>query len=160
MGYAIPCSLVFLIPSLPHPVKGGQKIVQVRTIEYQSKAQDTLFKSCNGQKKCICINDAIFKHDSSWATAGVGARTLNPCNTRPSANHPKPFKVAYSKNGPFAQFSTLDDGIISCVSLYQRNYSKLGPTATVKIWSGHSRDKNFPSTPSERAYVSAVASCY
>lgn len=119
-----------------------------------------LEKACGGEAKCTCVNAAIFKHDSSWSTAGVGKRTNNPCNTRPSKNHPNSHSTEYTVNGPFARFASFEDGVQSCVALYRRGYEAKTAFSLVKVWTGHANDPKWPSTPAEREYLSAVQACY
>jgi hypothetical protein len=98
-----------------------------------------LTKSCKGDERCICINNAIFKHDSGWATAGVGRKANNPGNMRP----PKlwtpsvPFTIYHAKgNGQFAKFETLEDGVQANVELYFRHYAKYeNADALVNVWA-------------------------
>ena len=116
-----------------------------------------LDKACAGDKKCICINNAIFKHDSSWSTAGVGKRALNPCNMRP----PKTWKpsvtfkpMAVNQGGDityFAKFNSLQDGVTACVELYKRLYSDLPADKLVSRWTDGGGNKE---------YRSAVRNCY
>ncbi len=117
--------------------------------------------SCGQDDKCVCINHAIFKHDSSWATAGVGARALNPCNLRP----PKTWKpsvpftilpVSQVIDGKrtttyFAKFKTLEDGVTACVETYKRFYSELPPAELVSRWTDGG---------GQGAYQSAVNKCF
>lgn len=112
-----------------------------------------LGKACDGERKCICVNDAIFRHDSSWATKGIGRKASNPCNMRP----PKlwkpsvPFTVYKSPgNGEFAKFGSLEDGITACVELYKRSYADLDAKTLVKRWA----------QTSNKNYHDAVASCF
>jgi hypothetical protein len=134
------------------------KVAEAKNEEPKPKAQTgyntILASACAGDGKCICINSAIFKHDSSWATAGIGKKTNNVCNMRP----PKlwkpsvPFTIYNAPgNGKFAKFNSIADGITACVELYQRNYKHLPPAALVSRWT----DKG-----GNRAYRSSVASCY
>lgn len=110
--------------------------------------------SCGQDDKCVCINHAIFKHDSSWATAGVGKRLNNPCNMRvPATWKPSvPFTVYTAKgNGVFSKFDTLQDGVTACVELYRRNYSDLPPDTLVARWTDGG---------GQGAYQSAVNQCF
>lgn len=101
----------------------------------------------------MCINHAIFKHDSSWATAGVGARANNPCNMRvPATWVPSvPISRMQSVNGEFAKFRTLEGGVTACVELYQRLYKDLPASTLVSRWTDGGGNQ---------AYRSAVSSCY
>lgn len=113
-----------------------------------------LAHACGNDDRCVCVNDAIFKHDSSWATAGIGARINNPCNMRvPSTWKPSvPFTVYRARgNGVFSRFETLQDGVTACVELYARNYKHLPPDTLVSIWTDGGGN---------RAYRAAVSSCY
>ena len=116
--------------------------------------------ACDGDAKCVCVLNAIFIHDSSWATAGVGKRTKNPCNTRPSDNHPRPFTVEHTVNGPFARFSTLNDGIESCVEVWRRGYQDKSAFDTAKIWTGNRKNKDYGKKKEERAYINAIGKCF
>lgn len=83
--------------------------------------------------------DAVFRHDSSWCTAGVGKKTNNCGNMRP----PRTWKpsVEYSiynspGNGQFMHFRTMEDGIKANVELYQRKYaSYTSATDLVRVWT-------------------------
>lgn len=112
-----------------------------------------LAAACDHDAKCVCINDAIFKHDSSWATAGVGKRAFNPCNMRVPSSWKPSVKMSRisTVNGTFAKFATLDDGIKACVELYQRLYKHLPSHTLVSRWTNGGGN---------RAYRSAVTSCY
>lgn len=112
-----------------------------------------LDKACDGDKKCICINNAIFKHDSSWSTAGVGKRALNPCNMRVPGTWRPSVKIGSlnSVNGKFAKFNSLEDGVTACVELYKRLYSDLPADKLVSRWTDSGGNAN---------YRKAVASCY
>ncbi len=116
--------------------------------------QSILANACDYDEKCFCINNAIFKHDSSWATAGIGKKTLNPCNMRPPKTwEPSaPFTVYHAKgNGKFARFETLADGINACVELYDRFYDELSANKLVSRWTDGGGNK---------AYHSAVSNCF
>jgi hypothetical protein len=79
-----------------------------------------LASACGNEEKCICINNAIFKNDSAWATAGVGERINNPCNMRPPQLWTPSvlFSIYNAKgNGQFAKFKTLNDGVTACAEL-------------------------------------------
>jgi hypothetical protein len=118
-----------------------------------------LASACGGDEKCVCVNNAIFKHDSSWATANnpdgspsVGKRANNPCNMRVPAKWEPSVAVSSLKtaNGTFAKFDTLHDGITACVELYQR-YQNLSPSTLVRTWT------NGGGSP---GYHAEVSSCY
>lgn len=100
---------------------------------------DMLTKACNGDEKCICVNHAIFKHDSGWATAGVGRKANNPGNMRPPKTWSPsvPFTIYYAKgNGQFARFESLRDGVQANVELYFRFYSKYtNADDLVDVWA-------------------------
>ncbi|HEV7278867.1 MAG TPA: hypothetical protein VGN57_01535 [Pirellulaceae bacterium] len=117
--------------------------------------QTVLAKACKGDAKCICINNAIFKHDSSWATKGVGKKALNPGNMRPPKTWKPsvPFTVyVKAKDDYFAKFETLEHGIIANVELYQRFYAHLpNADALVSKWAGGGGNAN---------YRAAVRSCF
>lgn len=116
--------------------------------------QDYLAMECEGDAKCSCINAAIFKHDSSWATAGVGRKAKNPCNMRPPSTWKPSVKMGVYKspgNGTFAKFDTVEDGITACVELYKRNYKDMPPQKLVSLWTAGGGNKH---------YRSAVSSCY
>jgi hypothetical protein len=107
-----------------------------------------------GDTKCACVMNEIFKHDSGWATAGVGKRAKNPCNMRvPSSWTPavgKPSKE-YSVNGVFAKFATLEDGISACTELYARRYKDLSASVLVSRWTDGGGNA---------AYRGGVKNCY
>lgn len=124
----------------------------------QAEEKGPLDKACDthapGDSKCACVLNEIFKHDSSWATAGVGKRANNPCNMRipatwtPAVGKPK---KEYSVNGVFAKFATLEDGISACTELYARRYQDLLPEKLVSVWTDGGGNG---------AYRSSVKSCY
>ena len=104
--------------------------------------------------KCACVNNEIFKHDSSWATAGIGKKANNPCNMRvPSTWKPSVPMMVYTtaNNGHFAKFETLEDGITACVELYARNYKHRSAYDLVSIWTNRG---------AEESYYYNVAQCY
>lgn len=120
--------------------------------------QKVLAEACQthapGDEKCVCVNNAIYRHDSGWATAGVGKKTRNPGNMRvPSTWKPSvPFEVYHSPgNGVFSKFKTLEDGIVANVELYARLYQDLSAPALVSRWADGGGDRH---------YRSAVSSCY
>jgi len=104
--------------------------------------------------KCACVMNEVFKHDSSWATAGVGKRANNPCNMRvpsswiPSVGKPK---KEYSVNGVFAKFDSLEDGISACTELYARKYQDLPAETLVSRWTDGG---------GKGAYTRNVKNCY
>lgn len=112
-----------------------------------------LTKPCGNDTKCVCINHAIFKHDSSWATAGVGKRANNPCNMRVPATWKPSVTMSRidSVNGEFAKFDSLEDGVTACVELYQRLYKDLPAEKLVSRWTDGGGNGS---------YLSAVKSCY
>lgn len=113
-----------------------------------------LTKACEGDGKCICIVDAVAKHDSSWATAGIGKKTNNVCNMRPPGTWKPsvPFSVYRAKgNGVFAHFNSVQDGVTACAELYNRFYADLSADKLVSRWT---------SGGGNVAYRSAVASCF
>jgi len=122
---------------------------------------EVLADACGGDARCVCINDAIFVHDSSWATAGVGAKALNPCNLRPPTKWTPsvPFTEHQSKNGVFAKFDTLEEGIIACVELWTRSYKGLSAFDTAKVWTGNKMNALYGEKPAERAYIAAIEAC-
>lgn len=103
-------------------------------------------------RKCVCINNAIFVQDSAWATKGVGAKTNNPCNMRPAGeNSPILAGVHVALgNGNFAKFSTLRDGVEACVELYARKYRGKSPSTIVAVWA----------QTTSPGYHGAVANCF
>lgn len=125
------------------------------------RARELLTGPCNGDEKCICVNNAIFIHDSSWSTSGVGARSLGPCNMRvPSSWTPSvPLSSMWAKHGEYAKFETLQDGVTACVELWQRFYEGKTAFATAKVWTGNANNKDYGSKRDERAYINAIAAC-
>lgn len=98
--------------------------------------------------------NAVFKHDSSWGTAGVGKKTNNLCNMRPpkSWEPSVPFTIYHAKgNGQFAKFSTKEDGITACVELYNRFYKNMSADQLVRLWTDGG---------GQGAYLQQVRSCY
>ena len=111
-----------------------------------------LAASCQNDAKCVCVMDAVFKHDSSWATAGVGKRALNPCNMRIPGSWTPPVTLHSidTVNGTFARFDSLKDGIQACVETYNRFYSGMSADRLVAYWTGGGNAN----------YRAAVGSCY
>lgn len=106
-----------------------------------------------GDSKCACINNEIFKHDSAWATAGVGKRAKNPCNMRkPGTWEPKGV-VGQTKGaeGYFLVFDSLQSGITACVETYSRFYRDATPEALVARWTNGG---------GQGAYYNNVKKCY
>lgn len=132
--------------------KIGPSARQVFKAPVRKDPKDHLAEVC-GDARCTCINNAIFKHDSSWATAGVGKRALNPCNMRvPSSWKPSvPMRKEASINGTFAKFNTLEDGITACVELYERLYKHLPAEKLVARWTNGEGNVS---------YQAAVSACY
>jgi len=112
-----------------------------------------LAEACGHDKKCICINKAIFIHDSAFATQGVGARALNPCNMRRPGSWTPEGIAGTTKGsvGKFLVFDTLEHGIHACVQTYQRFYANVGPRALVASWTNGGGKGD---------YQSAVNNCY
>lgn len=114
-----------------------------------------LLKASCKDEKCICINNAIFKHDSSWATAGVGRKANNPGNMRiPRTWSPSVPLTTYhaNGNGTFAKFATLQDGVQANVELYYRFYDKFETAdALVDQWADGGGNWS---------YRNAVRSCF
>lgn len=137
------------------PFRSGAAVSPDELHPVSDKARELLTGPCNGDEKCICIVNGIFKHDSGWATAGVGKKALNPGNMRiPKTWEPSvPFTVYHSKgNGQFAQFKTLEDGVIANVELYQRFYAQYeSANALVNVWADGGGNAS---------YRSAVANCF
>ncbi|MGE0536665.1 MAG: hypothetical protein AB7O68_16965 [Pirellulales bacterium] len=107
-----------------------------------------------GDAKCACVNNAIFKHDSSWGTAGVGKKTNNLCNMRPPKTWTPSVQFTVYRtahNGEFAKFATREDGITACVELYSRFYRDMSALQLVRVWTDGGGNA---------AYRSQVASCY
>ena len=97
--------------------------------------------------------DQIFRHDSNWATAGIGARTNNPGNLRClGSDNPwqKSCVASVNNNGHFASFATLKDGIYANVDLWNRLYRGKGADNIARIWAG---------CPQTKAYWDALRSC-
>ena len=152
------CSLVTCVEARERLTFGSLPSVRLSLPPARRIAQKAPHKAladaCGDDGRCVCVNDAIFKHDSSWATAGVGKRTLNPCNMRPPVTWAPSvaFEVYHAKgNGKFAKFDTLSDGITACVELYQRNYSTLPPAKLVARWTDGG---------GKGAYTAAVTRCF
>jgi hypothetical protein len=96
--------------------------------------------------------NAIFIHDSKWATEGVGKWANNPGNLR-CMSSASPYKhqcVESPGNGFFAKFQTLEDGIGANVDLYARLYAGKTAREITRIWA----QTNNPS------YFSAIDKCY
>lgn len=153
-------------PAVKIAQKSSQTSVPPSKPQLPSGDRHTLLATACGatDTKCICINHAIFKHDSGWATANnrdgspsVGKRALNPCNMRPPKTWKPsvPFTIMPTiQNGEttyFAKFKTLEDGVTACVELYKRNYSTLPPDTLVSRWTAGG---------GKGAYQSAVNSCF
>lgn len=117
--------------------------------------RELLTGPCNGDERCICITNGIFKHDSGWATAGVGKKALNPGNMRiPRTWTPSVEMSSYNsgQNGIFAKFNSLEDGIRANVELYQRFYAQYeNADALVSVWADGGGDAS---------YRAAVANCF
>lgn len=121
--------------------------------EPESDKQKMLDKACDGDAQCICVVDKIAIMDSSWATAGIGKRTLNPCNLRPPSSwkFPVPYTAYQAKgNGYFAHFETLQDGVTACAATYNKYYRDMSPRQLVKVWAQSSNQN----------YVNMVATCF
>lgn len=112
-----------------------------------------LAAACGHDKKCTCINRAIFVHDSSFATAGVGARANNPCNMRKPGSWKPKGVVGQTKGavGYFLVFDTLENGIKACVETYQRFYKDAPPRALVSAWTAGGGQGH---------YQAAVSACF
>ncbi len=112
-----------------------------------------LASACQGDKKCSCINRAIFVHDSGFATAGVGKRANNPCNMRrPGTWDPKGVTgETGGAVGHFLVFDSLQSGINACVEVYTRFYTDLTASQLVSRWTAGGGNAN---------YRAAVSACY
>lgn len=114
-----------------------------------------LERFCNGDAKCVCVENAIFTHDSGWATAGVGKKTNNPGNMRPPRLWQPSVPLTIYKapgNGVFARFATLEEGVQANVELYTRHYAKYTTAdALVSAWAGGGGNAQ---------YRGAVRSCF
>ena len=116
-----------------------------------------LSKACNDMAPydpfCYCVLDAIFTHDSAWATVGVGKWAKNPGNLR-CLGEDSTFDHQCEKspgNGYFAKFDDLETGIEANVDLYVRKYMGKTPEAITRIWAG---------SPQSKEYWDAIKSCY
>ena len=152
LGCRIDWETLELVPTTHAP----EKLVNVSYTPSTVTAdhREMLSGPCNGDEKCICIVNAVAKHDSSWSTAGVGKKVNNPCNLRPPATwEPSvPFSIYHAKgNGVFARFDSVKDGATACVELYQRFYQDLTADQLVSRWTDGGGDKH---------YRSAVANCF
>jgi len=137
---------------IPFPIAESTKVEGELPKVIEKK--QLLALACSGDVKCTCINNAIFTHDSSWATAGVGKNANNPGNMRiPKTWKPSVAFTVYhaNGNGKFAKFSSLEDGIKANVELYHRFYKDLPASQLVSIWTDDDGDKN---------YHKAVSNCY
>lgn len=149
-GYAI----VLPEPQTRKPVisKTVPKLKQAPKIELLAKA-------CGGDEKCTCLNDAVFTHDSSWATAGVGMKANNPGNMRvPSSWKPSVPMGVYKApgNGRFAKFRTLEHGIVANVELYKRYYKDASAEEMYRAWTATEKwDARHPP-----AYLVSLRSCF
>lgn len=105
-----------------------------------------------GDGKCVCVMLAIAKHDSQYATAGVGKKTNNPCNTRPSGDNSYSKEGVYEShgNGWFATYPNLRDGAYACTDLYVRRFAGRTAKNLTDVWA----------QTKSKSYHNAVASCY
>ncbi len=129
-----------------HSVKAPEKIAKA--------LQTACTKTIPGDAKCPCVNAAIFQHDSSFMTAGVGKKTLNGGNMRvPKLWKPSVHLSVYHSpgNGDFAKFDTMEDGITANVELYARNFARYTTAEKlVKVWTNNTATE----------YVNAVKACF
>lgn len=114
---------------------------------------DMLRSACGGDEKCVCINRAIFVHDSGFATAGVGKRARNPCNMRRPGSWAPDGIVGETGGavGKFLVFDSLESGITACVQVYQRFYTDKTADQLVSAWTAGGGNAQ---------YRSAVRSCF
>jgi hypothetical protein len=135
------------------PIKNWHISLPFKKASVVKDKHTLLAMACDGEEKCSCINEAIFTHDSSWATDGVGKRALNPCNMRvPSTWTPNGIIGSTQGSvGHFAKFDSLEHGIQACVETYNRFYKDMPPKKLVSLWTagGGNRD-----------YRAAVSNCY
>ncbi len=114
--------------------------------------QDSCHRLAAGDPRCTCLLNAVFTHDSAWATQGVGKWANNPGNVRCLAAD-SPFEhecVASPGNGYFAKFPDLQTGIDANVELYSRKFRGLSADALTWRWANTSNG----------AYYEALRSCY
>lgn len=112
---------------------------------------EMLDNACDGDKKCKCVVEAIAIMDSGFATQGVGARALNPCNMRrPGSWTPKGIVgETGGAVGHFLVFDSLQSGVTACAETYKRFYTDLSAKQLVKRWAQSSNPN----------YVAMVAEC-
>lgn len=98
--------------------------------------------------------DAIFTHDSAWATAGVGKWAKNPGNLRclsPDSPYKSTCVQSSNNNGWFAKFDDLETGVYASVDLYVRKYMGKSPDEITAVWAG---------SPQSGGYWQAIRACY
>ncbi|QGH72441.1 MAG: hypothetical protein [Siphoviridae sp. ctpQM7] len=107
-----------------------------------------------GDRRCECVNAEIMRHDSLFATAGVGKKLLNPANIRcikPEDSVVPVSCVPSPQNGSFSSFKTLRDGTYAGVALYVKKYAGRHHESIVRIWAGN---------PQSKGYWEGVRSCF
>jgi len=96
--------------------------------------------------------DAVFTHDSAWATAGIGKKNNNPSNLRCiTTDNPYHGKcIPSAGNGSFEWFPDLQTGIYAAVDVYNRLYRGLPADKMTYKWA---RTQN-------GAYYNALRKCF
>jgi len=138
--------------SLALPEKPRERVNEPEVLHGSAPSRDEMLDvACNGDRKCKCVVEAIAIMDSSFATAGVGARALNPCNMRrPGSWTPKGIKGETSGAvGHFLVFDSLQSGVTACAETYNRFYTELNAKQLVKRWAQSSNPD----------YIAKVAKC-
>ena len=119
---------------------------------------ESIRSSCSSLAKhdprCVCILHAIAKHDSAYASSGIGKKHNNIGNIRCLKEYgivPSACAASLNGNGHFASFDSVDDSIIALADLYVRKYAGRSPDDITRIYAGN---------PQSSEYWKAVRSCY
>lgn len=90
--------------------------------------------------QCYGIMYGVFVADSSWCTAGVGARNHNCGNARPGSGKYGDPGINWVASNNWRKYSSLRDGVFDNVALYAQLYEGTSIDYMRRNWAGGSHN--------------------
>lgn len=87
---------------------------------------------------CVKVMTGVFVADSSWCTAGVGAKNNNCGNMRPGSGKYGDPDVEWIASNNWRKYDTIRDGIYDNVALYSQLYEGTSVDYMRRYWAGGS----------------------
>jgi len=101
---------------------------------------DACVKHAEDPVSCLKIMEGVFVADSSWCTAGAGARNNNCGNARPGSGKYGDPDVNWTASNNWRKYETLEDGIYDNVAIYARLYEGKSIHYMSNVWAGGSQN--------------------